>query len=75
MDVLADGPTLRITTTGPLAALMPDPVQEFALVAVEPDLFVVRQPEIETWVPVLFYTLPDGARYVHHGGRATPKVG
>ncbi|HEY2700177.1 MAG TPA: serine hydrolase [Pseudonocardiaceae bacterium] len=75
MDVLAEGPTLRITTTGPLAALMPDPVQEFALVAVEPDLFVVRQPETKTWVPVLFYTLPDGARYVHHGGRATPKAG
>ncbi|HEY4459112.1 MAG TPA: serine hydrolase [Pseudonocardiaceae bacterium] len=74
MDVLADGPTLRVTTTGPLAALVPDPIQEFALVAVKPGLFVVRQPETETWVPVLFYTLPDGARYVHHGGRATPKV-
>ena len=28
-----------------------------------------------TWVPVMFYTLSDGARYVHHGARATPKVG
>ena len=74
LDVLADGPTLRTTTTGPLAALLPDPVTEFAMIAVAPDLFVVRLPETETWAPVLFYTLPDGARYLHHGGRATPKV-
>ena len=45
------------------------------MVAVEPDLFVVRPPETETWNAVLFYTLPTGARYVHHGGRATPKAG
>jgi hypothetical protein len=75
MEILAEGPTLRVTATGPLAELMDKAVQEFAMVAVEPELFVVCAPETETWTAVLFYTLPNGARYVHHGGRATPKVG
>ncbi|HJP76162.1 MAG TPA: serine hydrolase, partial [Pseudonocardiaceae bacterium] len=75
MEVLAEGPTLRVTVTGPLAELMPRTVEEFTMIPVEPDLFVVRAPETETWNAVLFYTLPGGARYVHHGGRATPKVG
>jgi hypothetical protein len=76
MEVLAgdDGPRLRTTVTGPLAALTAEPTEEYALVAVEPDLFVVRAPDTETWAPVLFYTLPGGARYVHSGARATPKV-
>jgi CubicO group peptidase (beta-lactamase class C family) len=76
MEVLAgeDGPRLRTTVTGPLAELTTEPTDEYAMVAVEPGLFVVRPPETETWQPVMFYTLPDGARYVHHGARATPKV-
>ncbi|HEY4019840.1 MAG TPA: serine hydrolase [Pseudonocardiaceae bacterium] len=74
MEVLADGPTLRVTATGPLAEMTDKPVEEFTMIAVEPDLFVVRTPETETWTPMLFYTLPTGARYLHHGGRATPKV-
>jgi CubicO group peptidase (beta-lactamase class C family) len=76
MEVLAgdDGPRLRTTVTGPLAELTTEPTEEYAMVAVEPDLFVVRPPETETWMPVMFYTLSDGARYVHHGARATPKV-
>jgi dipeptidyl aminopeptidase/acylaminoacyl peptidase/CubicO group peptidase (beta-lactamase class C family) len=74
MEVLADGPTLRTTVTGPLAELTDTPSEEFPMIPVGPDLFVVRPPETETWNAVLFYTLPTGARYVHHGGRATPKV-
>jgi dipeptidyl aminopeptidase/acylaminoacyl peptidase len=69
-----DGPRLRTTVTGPLAELVPDPVEEHPLVAVAPDLFVVRAPETETWTPVTFYALPTGERYVHFGARATPKV-
>ncbi|HWC83413.1 MAG TPA: serine hydrolase [Pseudonocardiaceae bacterium] len=69
-----DGPRLRTTTTGPLAELLPDPVEEHVLVPVSPDLYAIRAPETETWVPVMFYTLPSGARYLHHGARATPKV-
>ena len=76
MEVLAgdDGPRLRTTVLGPLAALVPDPEEEFALVPVAADLFVIRAPESETWTPVTFYSLPTGERYVHFGARATPKV-
>jgi hypothetical protein len=28
-----------------------------------------------TWIPVTFYSLPTGERYLHFGVRATPKVG
>jgi len=76
IDVLTgdDGPVLRTTVTGPLAKLMPDPVTEYAMVAVDQDLFVVRRPQSRTWTPVTFYTLPTGEKYVHFGVRATPKV-
>jgi CubicO group peptidase (beta-lactamase class C family) len=70
----ADGPVLRATETGPIAELMADPVQELALVAVAADLFVAREPTKRTWSPVMFYALPTGQRYLHFGGRATPKV-
>ncbi len=45
------GLALRTTVTGPLAALVPEPVQENELVPIEPDLFAIRAPETETWVP------------------------
>jgi hypothetical protein len=68
---------LRVTVTGPLAELMPEPTQEFDLVPVDDsgDLFVIRQPESVTWTPVTFYSLPTGEKYLHFGVRATPKVG
>ena len=44
------------------------------MVAVGPDLFVVRSPEAETWIPVTFYSLPTGERYMHFGARATRRV-
>jgi hypothetical protein len=44
-------------------------------VAVEESLFVFREPEGHHWVPAKFYELPTGERYLHVGGRATPKVG
>jgi hypothetical protein len=67
---------MRTTVTGPLAELLPDPVEEFPLTAVDSsgDLFVVREPGAQTWIPVTFYALPTGERYVHFGVRATPKV-
>jgi len=68
------GPTMRTTFTGPLAELTPEPTKEYPLVPVEQDLFVVREPGVQTWAPVTFYGLPTGERYVHFGVRATPKV-
>jgi CubicO group peptidase (beta-lactamase class C family) len=70
----ADGPVLRMTTTGPLAELTAEPVKELSLVPVDANLFAVRLPERQAWVPVSFYRLPTGEQYVHVGVRATPKV-
>jgi dipeptidyl aminopeptidase/acylaminoacyl peptidase/CubicO group peptidase (beta-lactamase class C family) len=69
-----EGPLLRTTLTGPLAELVPDPVEEHPLVPAGPALFAVKPPEAETWAPVTFYELPTGERYVHFGVRATPRV-
>jgi len=74
MEVLAEGPTLRTTILGPLAEMVPDPVDEYPLVPVGPALFAVRPPGADTWAPVTFYELPTGERYVHFGVRATPRV-
>src|SRR5262249_61948968 len=74
MEVLADGPTLRTTVLGPLAEMVPDPVDEYPLVPVGPALFAVKPPEADTWAPVTFYELPTGERYVHFGARATPRT-
>ena len=68
------GLALRATVTGPLAEIVPKRVHEYPLVAVEPDLFVLRDPAETTWTVVTFYALPDGSRYVHYGARANPLV-
>jgi len=70
----ADGPVLQTTVTGPLAELSPEPTKEYAMVSVEPNLFVVKDPQSQTWTPVLFYWLRTGEKYLHFGVRATPKV-
>ena len=54
--------------------MVPDPVEEYPMIAVDENLFVVRPPETETWIPVTFYSLPTGEAYMHFGARATPKV-
>jgi CubicO group peptidase (beta-lactamase class C family) len=79
MEVLAGtdkhaGATLRTTVTGPIAEMVPDPVDEYAMTPVGPDLWLVRQPGTQTWAPVTFYALPTGEKYLHFGVRATPKV-
>ncbi len=72
---VADGhPRLRTTLSGPLAEMVPDPVDEYDLVAYAPGLFLTKPPEAETWFPVTFYELPTGERYLHFGARATPRV-
>ncbi|MEV4754356.1 serine hydrolase [Micromonospora sp. NPDC049559] len=71
----ADGPTLRITVTGPLAELVPEQSREYPMVALRENLYLVREPQAQTWSPVTFYALPTGERYLHFGVRATPKVG
>ncbi|MGH3743977.1 MAG: serine hydrolase domain-containing protein, partial [Mycobacteriales bacterium] len=76
LEVLSNGsgPSLRMTVTGPLAALVPEPTHEYPLVAVAEDLFVLRDPGARSWTPVTFYDLPTGESYLHFGVRATPKT-
>lgn len=69
------GLVMRNTPTGPLASLLPEEAPELPLHPVRPGVFAVRQPGMETWFSVVFYTLADGTPYLHHGARATPKVG
>jgi len=69
-----EGPALRTTVTGPIAELVPDPVEEYAMIPAGPDLWLVREPGTQTWAPVTFYALPTGEKYLHFGVRATPKA-
>lgn len=69
------GSRLRATLTGALARLVPDDLErEYDLVPVGQDSFVVWDPQQRGWVPVWFYALPTGERYLRFGLRATPKV-
>ncbi|MGW6602298.1 hypothetical protein [Streptomyces sp. NPDC055036] len=36
-------------------------------------VFAGRRNEKDAWIPVVFYALADGSRYVHFGVRATAK--
>ncbi|MCA2214219.1 serine hydrolase [Jidongwangia harbinensis] len=76
IDVTDDvgGLRLRLEVTGPLAELAPEKVRTMALTPVAENRFVVRLPHSRTWVPVLFLTLPGGAKYLRFGARVTPKV-
>lgn len=75
--LLKDGaPWLREIPVGLLAELDPDSaVDELALVAVDESLFAAHVKEIDSWMPVTFYQIDDGTRYVHYGVRANPMVG
>ncbi|MEV7529541.1 serine hydrolase domain-containing protein [Streptomyces hydrogenans] len=68
------GLLLRDRFTGILAGLAERPETEYPLRPLSPGTFVARRPDDGGWIPVAFFTLPDGSRFVHHGGRATPKV-
>lgn len=75
-EVLAgdDGPLLRTTVLGPLAELVPDPVDEYALTPLRDGVFALREPGTQTWLTATFYTLDSGEQYLHFGARATPRV-
>jgi CubicO group peptidase (beta-lactamase class C family) len=77
LEVLAgdDGPVLRSTVFRQLPELPSDLVTEYRMAPVGADLFLVRVPGTVSWLPVTFYELPTGEKYLHFGLRATPKVG
>jgi len=73
VEAAAEGPVMTVTDTGPLADQIPDPVQRLALTPADAGEFVTRLSDAEPWQPVVFYQLPSEERYVHFGGRATPR--
>jgi hypothetical protein len=70
----ADRLMLRSTVTGPLAEYAETPTTEHELRHVEGTCFAFRDDGDQHWTPVVFYTLPDGARYVHYSARSNPRV-
>lgn len=75
-DVYLDGERLmlRTTSTGPLAELDENPVEEHELFPIRDGAYALRRPPSEQWTPVVFYRLADGKRYVHYGARANPWI-
>lgn len=67
-------PRMRTTLTGPLAALLPDPVEEHWLTPVRKNEFAMRPEGTQGWHSMVFYKLDSGEQYVHYGVRAAPKV-
>ncbi|MCA1707987.1 MAG: serine hydrolase, partial [Actinobacteria bacterium] len=61
----------KFIVTGPLAEMIPDPVEEYELLPAGDELFVYRGDGSTSWTPLRFYELDDGTRYLHAGGRAT----
>lgn len=65
---------LRTTLNGPLAALLPDPVETNTLIPVKENEFALRPEGVQGWQSLVFYHLDSGELYMHHGVRAAPKV-
>ena len=65
---------LRTTGTGPLAELEGNPTKEYPMTAIGDRLFAAYVKEIDHYLPITFYTIPDGTKYVHYGVRANPMV-
>jgi CubicO group peptidase (beta-lactamase class C family) len=71
-----DGELVMVTRpTGVLATAVGADQFEEPLRAFAPDAFLTRLPTVAGWLPVAFYDLPDGSRYLHLAGRATPRTG
>jgi len=69
-----DGPVFHATQKGELAELEEDPDLEYLMKPVREGLYSVFMPDMGIDVPVWFYQLPTGERYIHFGARATRKV-
>ena len=69
-----DGLVMTVTNTSDLAEVIAAEPVEVDLLPVREDLYVGRLPGSTTWTPAVFFALPDGARYLHFGARATQRV-
>jgi len=67
------GLAATVTDTGPLADVVPDPVETYALQPVSADAFVGRSKAEEPWMTFIFYEVEGHGSYLHCGGRATPR--
>ncbi|MFI9503491.1 serine hydrolase domain-containing protein [Nocardia sp. NPDC052566] len=68
-----DGPRLRQTLLGVAAELMPDPVQEYALVPLDANRFAAQEIKSGRWMPGAFEELSDGW-YLSCGGGIAHKI-
>ncbi|GAA3238470.1 serine hydrolase domain-containing protein [Actinocorallia longicatena] len=62
---------VEVTTPG-LTELSPP--LELDLIPVDETTFVGRAEGDPSWIPFVFYDLPDGTSYVHYSARANPRV-
>jgi hypothetical protein len=65
---------LKVTISGVLDELFPELAIEYQLVPIAEGHFAWREEGTATWESVVFYTLPDGSRYLHHNLRANPLI-
>lgn len=72
----ANGPTLRTTTIGLLAQLLPvdQRTREFALTPIDESHYLARDARTSTRIPLGFSKLSTGQRFAHFELRAIPKV-
>jgi CubicO group peptidase (beta-lactamase class C family) len=77
MDVAGaeDGLSLTVRSTSALAAAMESEPQVMKLVPFQRDVFLASVPGQDASMPAVFFSLPDGSRYLHLGARSTPRRG
>ena len=64
-----------LTMSGPLAAMMPNPVQEVTATPVDDSLFLASIAGAETPTPLVFFNFEDGRpTFIHMGARAMPRA-
>ncbi|WP_225728198.1 MULTISPECIES: serine hydrolase [unclassified Nocardia] len=76
LEIAADGAELvaRMTFTGARSEFGATQQMVLPLIPVEEDTFATRLLGDEKWLPVTFFDLADGARYLYFGGRAVKRV-
>ncbi|GAB2699019.1 serine hydrolase domain-containing protein [Kitasatospora kifunensis] len=66
---------VRTRFSGELAKLVEKVEQEWVMHPLAPGSYVIDRDGKGSWSALVFYTLPDGSRYLHYGVRTNPKVG
>jgi len=64
----------RISLVGAVAERLGTAPQELELLPAGPDVFAAWAPGRGTWDPVVFATLPDGTRHLHHRIRVSTRA-